>query len=378
MKIWEKNYVLTMTLLITILFGGIFFIQQYSFYSNLDKCCENSLFNEGRLEYSIQPFLEDGSEGARLGWYCKSLEKQHIFLQVKKQNNVLADNRPFSWEGNKEKDFQIVRDGGGIYACIANTYLEPYNGEISIIYMEDISALYETQKKQMLLLLAAAVFIILLLSAILYSAMKKIYAPVSNIAHELRTPLTSIQGYAQYILLGNIGAKDIAFASTQIDEQARHINVLIENLLIMGNLWDGKIKMRQMETEPLIKDLKEYFPYLKAQSQVKYLYGDRELLLSLMRNLVSNTCRNGENVSLMFEKDAITIYNEDDHLEEKMLDILNGGHAVPKEKINGKGVGVPLCREIARMHRGKLRYRNVPEGGVEIRMEMPNQKRFSS
>lgn len=359
-----------MTLLITILFGGIFFIQQYSFYSNLDKCCENSLFNEGRLEYSIQPFLEDGSEGARLGWYCKSLEKQHIFLQVKKQNNVLADNRPFSWEGNKEKDFQIVRDGGGIYACIANTYLEPYNGEISIIYMEEVGALYETQKKQMLLLLAAAVFIILLLSAILYSAMKRIYAPVSNIAHELRTPLTSIQGYAQYILLGNIGAKDIAFASTQIDEQARHINVLIENLLIMGNLWDGKIKMRQIETEALIKELKQYFPFLTVENRVRYLYGDRTLLLSLLRNLVSNTCRQGENVSLRLDKGSITIYNEDDYLEEKMLGILNGGHAVPKEKISGKGLGVPLCREIVKMHRGKLKYRNVPEGGLEIRIEM--------
>ncbi|MCI8638876.1 MAG: HAMP domain-containing histidine kinase [Coprococcus sp.] len=371
MKIWEKNYVLTMSLLIVILFGGIFIIQQYSFYANLDKCCESSLFNERSLEYALQPFLEEAGGEARLKWYCEDLEKQNMFLQVKRQNSILADNRPFLWEGEEEKDFQIVRNGDKVYTCIANTYTESSSNKVSVIYMEEIGALYETQKKQMMLLLAAAVCIIVILSAILYGMMKRIYAPVSNIAHELRTPLTSIQGYAQYILLGNIEAKDIAFASTQIDEQARHINVLIENLLVMGNLWGGKIEMKQIETEALAKDLKGYFPHLSVESRARYLYGDRALLLSLLRNLASNTCRQGENVSLRFDKDTIILYNEDDHLEEKMLDILNGAHAVPKEKINGKGLGVPLCREIVRMHRWKLKYRNVPEGGLEIRIEMP-------
>jgi len=47
-------------------------------------------------------------------------------------------------------------------------------------------------------------------------------------------------------------------------------------------------------------------------------------------------------------------------------DILNHKSVVPKDKICGKGIGVPLCREIVKMHHGTLRYRNMPEGGMEV------------
>ena len=59
MKIWEKNYLLTVTLLLCLLYGSIFFIQQYSFRINLEKYCENSLLNEGRIEYVISFFMEE-------------------------------------------------------------------------------------------------------------------------------------------------------------------------------------------------------------------------------------------------------------------------------------------------------------------------------
>lgn len=368
MKIWEKNYVLTMALLLIVLFGGIFFIQQYSFYENLDRCCENSLFNENRIEYSISAFLADQNDGRRLKWYCQSLEKQNIYLKIENKEKLLADGRPFLWHSDTQKDFQIIKNNNNIYICIASTYTDLSSGKVSIVYMEEISAVYKTQKKQMFIPLAAGILVSLLFAGILYGVMKRIYSPVSNIAHELRTPLTAIQGYAQYIQLGNITAEDTAFASSQIDEQAQHMNVMIENLLIMGNLWDGKIKMKQIETDTLVKDLKQFFPFLSVDNQTKYLYGDKVLLLSLLRNLISNTCRQGEEVSLSFCKDSITIYNKDDYLEKKMLDILNGGRSIPKEKINGKGLGVPLCREIVKLHQGKLLYKNIAEGGVEIQI----------
>lgn len=71
---------------------------------------------------------------------------------------------------------------------------------------------------------------------------------------------------------------------------------------------------------------------------------------------------------LCIQKDGFVVYNRDDYLDEGLLGLLNGNRPVPPERVAGKGLGVPLCREIVKMHHGTLQYRNVPEGGVEIRV----------
>lgn len=366
MKIWEKNYILTMVLLMALLFGSIFFIQQYSFRKNLDQYCMNSFLNENRIEFSLSSFLPDERETGRLSRYCQSLQSQDIYLRVKHQGKTLVDSRPFLWDSSGKKDVQIVKEDHRVYICIASSWKDPEYGKIGLLYLEEISDLYKLQQKQMLFLLLLAVLLAVLLLSILYSVMKRIYTPVSNIAHELRTPLTAIQGYAQYILLGSIDKEDMIFAGGQIDIQARHMNALIETLLIMGNLRDGEITMKRMDTGEIIEELIAYFPFVSVDDQVGYLYGDKTLMLSLLRNLLSNTCRQGENIRLQIRENTVTIYNQDDYIEEKLLELLNKGHFIPDEKIQGRGLGVPLCREIVKKHRGKLQYQNLPEGGVEI------------
>lgn len=370
MKIWEKNYVLTMALLLPLLFGSLFLIQQSSFRKNLDQCCDNAFSNEERTEYAVSSYLSSGKSFQRLTWYCQSLQKQNAYLQVEIQGKILAGSLLFPWDSHAKKDFQIIRHKDRACLCIANSYPDLKHGAISTIYQEDISSLYSAQLGQMLLLLGIGILASLLLSAILYCTMRRIYAPVSNIAHELRTPLTTIQGYAQYISLGNITPEDIAFASSQIDMQAQHLNALIENLLIMGSLRNGEIAMERLEAAELTRELKAYFPFLSAEHQAGFLYGDKSLLLSLLRNLISNTCHQGEQITLSISDNAVAIFSQDDHIPEKMLRLLNKNRPIPKEYVQGRGLGLNLCHEILKIHHGTLHYQNLPEGGVEIQVSL--------
>ena len=169
-------------------------------------------------------------------------------------------------------------------------------------------------------------------------------------------------------MLGNISGEDREFACKEIEKEAGYMNMLIENLLIMGNLRDGRILMKRVESDFIVKEMEQSFPFLQCKKETEYLYGDGTLLFSLLKNLVSNTCRQGENVSLVLEENLITILNKDDSLDEEMLKILNSGRLMPREKIKGKGLGVSLCREIVKMHHGKLVYENVPEEGLKIRV----------
>jgi len=370
LKIWEKNYLLTMVLVVCLLFSCIFIIHQYSFHKNLEKYSINSLLNESRVEYAAASFLENDKEGRKLRWYGKSLKGQDFFVQIRNETKVFLDNIPFQWKHRQTKDFQIVTYQKSVYICISNSFWDFSHGRISVVYMENINSLYETWQKQRYLFCFLAVLLSALLAAILYYAMKKIYAPVSNIAHELRTPLTAVLGYSKYIQLGNISAEDIDFASRQIDMQARYMNELIENLLIMANLRDGKIEMKQLDTKQFSAEIKRFFPFVSVENQGGSLFGDQTLLISLLRNLISNTCRNGSNIQLKISKNQMVIFNPDDKMEENMLEILNKNRAVPKDKIYGKGLGVPLCFEIVKIHHGTLQYQNVPTGGMEITVRL--------
>ena len=104
MKIWEKNYLLTMSLLLALLFGSLFFMQQYSFRKNLDKYCDNAFLNESSAEYTISSYLNSSEGTDRIKNYCQRLQKQGIFLQIQAQGRILANTLPFSWESAGEKE----------------------------------------------------------------------------------------------------------------------------------------------------------------------------------------------------------------------------------------------------------------------------------
>lgn len=135
--------------------------------------------------------------------------------------------------------------------------------------------------------------------------------------------------------------------------------------------------MEQVKVAELLDELKQYFPFLETERQAECIYGEKTLLLSLMRNLVLNTSRQGEHVSLRVQEDGFVVYNKDDCLDKGLLDALNGSRPVPKETIVGKGLGVPLCREIVSKHHGSLQYQNMPQGGVEIRVRIKKYPRGS-
>lgn len=365
MKIWEKNYILAMGLLLLLLFGGMFFLQQYSFCKNIRSYCERALFNESRTEYEISSLLTEQDGEAGLERYCQRLKKQKVYLRVESQGRVFSDTRPFLWESSG-KEFLITESPQGVFACISNVFEDAARGEIHILYMEQMDGFYRVWKKQSVMFIGVAVLIGAALSAFLYGAMKKIYSPMNRIAHELRAPLTVVRGYSQYIQLGNISPEDAAFASRQIDMEVGHMDSLIESLMVMGSLREGSIKMGRVKTEELAGELGRYFPFLEIVQQAEYLYGEKVLLISLLRNLISNTCRRGEQVRLYIQKNGFVVYNKDDYLDKELLGILNRNRPIPPERVEGKGLGVPLCREIVKMHHGTLKYRNVPEGGVEI------------
>lgn len=362
MKLWEKNYVLTMALILFVLYGSVFFILYQSFRMNLEKGCERGVQTEQSVLYSVNSMLNEDSEHRKLKLYCEIMERENVYFAVYEGEDELVNSLPILPLGGIKPGLQIVKDGKNRYLCILDSFVSWNEKEMSLYYIESINEIYKNQQKQVCLFLSINALISIFIAWILYFAMKKIYYPINNIAHELRTPLTSIQGYAQYILFGKVSEKDIQYASSRINEEAGYINEIIERLLVMENIKNGKILVERIDMEELLETVKSHYPNIIIENRMEYIMGDRTLFLCLLMNLLSNTGRSGGQITITAVDNKITIFNPDDYMDADMQKILNGNHSIPKDKIKGKGLGVSLCHEIVKLHHGKLIYEAGKQG----------------
>ncbi len=64
---------------------------------------------------------------------------------------------------------------------------------------------------------------------------------VADAGHELRTPLTSVRGYAELFRRGGAAhPDDLAMIMSRIESEARRMGVLVEDLLLLAKLDQGR------------------------------------------------------------------------------------------------------------------------------------------
>jgi two-component system, OmpR family, sensor kinase len=63
---------------------------------------------------------------------------------------------------------------------------------------------------------------------------------VADASHELRTPLTSIQGYAELHRQGATSPEEVARGMARIEREAEHMAALVEDLLLLARLDQGR------------------------------------------------------------------------------------------------------------------------------------------
>lgn len=372
MKLWEKNYVLTMSVIMLILYGSIFFVLYQSFQTNLKKACERGMQTEQSIGYSVSSLLNEDPEYRKLKLYCEIMERQKVFFAVYEGESEIVNSLPNLRLGVIKPGLQIMKDGKARYLCVLDSFVSQNEKEIHIYYAEPVDEIYENYRKQVCMFLFINALISFFIAWVLYFAMKKIYYPINNIAHELRTPLTSIQGYAQYILFGKVSEEDVQYACSRINEEAGYINEIIERLLVMENIKNGKICMEKIDVADLLETVKTYYPFITIDNKMEFIMGDKTLILCLLMNLLSNISRSEGEIVITASDNQVCICNREDFIDKDMLKALNGNRAIPKKRIKGKGLGVSLCHEIVKLHHGRLYYESVKSNGTKVTVVFPD------
>ncbi|MDE6389415.1 MAG: HAMP domain-containing histidine kinase [Lachnospiraceae bacterium] len=206
------------------------------------------------------------------------------------------------------------------------------------------------------------------------------------IAHDIRAPLSVLKGY-QEMLMEYLPSADIDMgqAMEMLSESGRQIgrmDAFVEAMRRMSSLENrelvaGDIYARQLEEEiraELAILEKEYGKQcmLQVPASKEIFSGDKEIILEVTENLLSNALRYGKQQIVIMVKTGyseLSICVRDDgegfrEDAEKITEAFYGQNA--KDSLKHAGIGMYISRLYCEKHGGKLVLGNDEQGGAVV------------
>lgn len=221
---------------------------------------------------------------------------------------------------------------------------------------------------------------------------------VSTVSHEFRTPLSTILSSAaligRYIKGEEQDKRDRHVA--RIKESVKHMNTLLEDLLLLGKLEEGltELKPEVFDLSYFIEDLVSEMQEIAKSGQniivspfeLTEVILDKRLLKNILINLLSNAIKfspenshinlsvSGENHTLVISvKDSgIGIPKEDrQHLFERFFRA-RSAHNIP-----GTGLGLHIVGKYLELMKGRIELESMPEKGSTFMIYIPLESPYN-
>ncbi|NBX53986.1 MAG: HAMP domain-containing protein [Betaproteobacteria bacterium] len=216
----------------------------------------------------------------------------------------------------------------------------------------------------------------------------------SDAAHELQTPLTILRGQLAQAINQAGDYHDVQIRLTSISDEVERLISITEKLLQLSLADAGRMSL-VLEPIPLsdwvaelVDDAASFAPHLKTSWQGDphvIWHADRNLARQLLTNLLSNAVKyNQVGGWIRFylkqtDQDVeLEIHNPTEAdlqgMEEKLFERFYRLDPHHNRKTGGSGLGLSLCREIAKAHGGALTMGIKPQKNVVMRLRLPLQQ----
>lgn len=196
---------------------------------------------------------------------------------------------------------------------------------------------------------------------------------INNLTHELKTPITAIKGYSEFLNHANFNEEERKMAVHYIYEHIARLDVLSGKMMQLLYLKSEQITLEPVNIEKLFSYVVNMERHHIEEKQMKIIhecfaeviYGDQELLQSLLINLVENSIK----ASLYGGEILLRSYH---YHEGIVLEVLDYGRGIPEKDIakiteafyvvdrsrskelGGIGLGLSICNQIAQLHHAKI------------------------
>lgn len=199
--------------------------------------------------------------------------------------------------------------------------------------------------------------------------------------HELKTPMTAIFGYANLLRSGEQPPEKRHRAADYIYHESLRLEKLSRELLLLLGLEQGGIEMTPVSLGVVKGELFRSLPELEKrilwQCEETTVQANRELLVTLLRNLVLNggaADTNGQ---------SIRIWSQSSQGEVR-IGVTDCGPGIPEEEIarikepfyridksrsreaGGNGLGLAICEQIAQAHKTELQIESRTGQGTTL------------
>lgn len=211
---------------------------------------------------------------------------------------------------------------------------------------------------------------------------------IAAFAHELKTPLTAIIGYADLMRSRKLDEEKQLLSANYIYSEGKRLENMSFRLLDIIVTKREQLEAQMLEAELLFKYLQDMFEgTVKQCLHISYdkgsVYGEVNLLKTVLLNLVDNACKASEEGGLIevSGKRLETGYAFEvrDYgvgiPEEELKKVTEAFYMVDKSRSrskNGAGLGLALCVEILRLHGSELQIVSRVGEGTCIRFELPD------
>lgn len=224
---------------------------------------------------------------------------------------------------------------------------------------------------------------------------------IGNVSHELRTPLTSIMGEADVALSLKRSSEEYQETLEIILHEAEKLDRKIKALLMIAQTgFDGKIqKMEKVRIDQLLWDVIETLRRINSKNNIFMdismlpdnpkklkVQGNEQLLHLAVANIINNACKYSSfkqvKVSLGATNNYVYIIIKDlgigipESEIEKIYDPFFRGSNTGN--FEGYGIGLPLARNIVKMHNGELQIISKLNVGTTVQIRFPIFINFNS
>ena len=208
----------------------------------------------------------------------------------------------------------------------------------------------------------------------------------SAIAHDIRSPLSVLKGYQEmlleYVPDGTIGEEQAAEMLAECAKQTGRIDRFVETMRKLSSLENRELAVSQIRMEELATDLEAEARILEQDSEKHIILkipdtedifqGDKEVILEVVENLLSNALRYARHqveVTAEIEGTELKIRVEDDGTGlqgnfDQVTKLYYQKNA--KDSLEHAGMGMYISRLYCEKHKGRLLLENGKYGGAAI------------
>ncbi len=214
---------------------------------------------------------------------------------------------------------------------------------------------------------------------------------LADASHELRTPVTSIRGYSELFRRGaQSRPEDLALAMRRVEEESIRMGVLVDDLLLLARLDQGRpLERAPVDLAAIATDaaadaqvLAPHRPITLEAPEPVVLIGDAGRLRQVVTNLVRNALVHTPEGTPV----TVTVRAEGGRA---VLSVRDEGPGIPQEHAQriferfyradpsrarahgGSGLGLAIVASIAEAHQGSARVETAPGEGATFVVELP-------